>query len=334
MVQKGVHTEMNGRQFRRFYLFSLAGVTAASFYPIYMGILVIREMLFSGAVPIENYPKYIIPYTPIAIAVIGGVLLIPVFQKLLRDGAFLLGTVFSGCVFFVVERLMETKILIQTEEIVILESWQMSLCYVPPEMYQTRTWQAVDVLLGGYSPAFKLHFYLISIVLIVSLLNCFYGFAKMICSGNTTRRKALTIQAVTSLSFLGMCIWACFTSFYRTGEITISAVPAVLMSVFFVLLGVTTGVFTGSFTLGKGIKLSILLPAIVSALTTLAMYGGETILLNGNLYRFGSGIFFDEIGNIVIAPVDLIVILISGCATALICKLINPGSLTKSDSER
>ena len=52
------------------------------------------------------------------------------------------------------------------------------------EYYQTRTWQAVDVLLGGYSPAFKLHFYLISIVIIVSLLNCFYGFARMIRLGD------------------------------------------------------------------------------------------------------------------------------------------------------
>lgn len=321
---------MNNRHFRRFYLFAFVCVTAASFYPIYMGVQVIKEMLQNGAVPIERYPKYVIPYTPVAIAIIVGILLIPVFQKLFKKLDFLWGAVFSAAIFFIVERLMETKILVQTQEVVLLESWQMSLCYIPPEQFQTRTWQAVDVLLGGYTPAFKLHFYIISLVLIVSFLNCFYGFAKMFSSGNYTRRKALTIQAVTSLSFLGMCIWACFTSFYRTGEITVSALSAVLMAVFFILLGVTVGVFAGSFTLGRGNKLSILLPAVISAVTTLAMYAGEIILLSGHLYRFGSGFLFDGIGAIVIAPIDLLIILISGCTTALICKMINRNSSAQS----
>lgn len=321
---------MNHRHFRRFYLFSCLCVIAASFYPIYMGVQVIKAMLQNGTVPIERYPKYVIPYTPVAIAIIVGVLLIPVFQKLFKKLEFFWGAVFSAAIFFIVERLMETKILVQTQKFVPLESWQMSLCYIPPEQFQTRTWQAVDVLLGGYTPAFKLHFYIISLVLIVSFLNCFYGFAKMFSSGDYARRKALTIQAVTSLSFLGMCIWACFTSFYRTGEITVSALSAVLMAVFFILLGVTSGVFAGSFTLGKGNKLSILLPAVISAVTTLAMYAGEMILLSGHLYRFGSGFLFDGIGAIVIAPIDLLIILISGGITALICKMINRSSSAQS----
>lgn len=218
---------------------------------------------------------------------------------------------------------METKILVQAEEIVLFEGWQMSLCYVPPDMYQTRTWEAVGVLLGGYDPAFKIHFYLISVIIIVSLLNCFYGFSKMISSEDHTGKKVLTIQTVTGLAFLGMCIWACFTSFYRTGEITVPVIPAVLMSVFFALMGVNAGVFAASLTLGKHAKLSILLPSVVAGLITLAMFISEMILLNGNLYRFGSGFFFDGISGLVFAPVDLLIILVSGCITALICKLLN-----------
>lgn len=313
---------MNRKRYRRFYFFSLLGVLAASFYPICMGIRVVNETLQNGAVPLERYPKYVIPYTPIAIAVILGVLLLPLFQRLSLKLHFLYGAVFSTVIFFAVERLMETQILVQSKELVPLEGWQMSLCYIPPEMYQTRTWEAVDILLGGYSPAFKLHFYLISAVLILSLLNCFYGFAKMIRMNDFKRKKALIIQAVTSLIFLGMCIWACFTSFYRTGELTVSAISAVLMTIFFVLLGVTAGVFAASFTLGKRPGISILMPALISIFMTLAMYIGEMILLNGGLYRFGSGFFFDGIGKLVLAPVDLLVILISGGITALICKAV------------
>lgn len=314
---------MNTKNYNRYYIFSLVGVIIAASYPIYMGLRVMGEMLQNGAVPLERYPKYVIPYTPIAITLILGVLLLPVFQRFAKKLDFLCGAVFSMVVFFVIERLMETKILVQSTDAVFLESWQMSLCYVPPEQYQSRTWEAVDVLLGGYSPAFKLHFYLISAILIVSLLNCFYGFAKMIRSENYTRKKALIIQTVTSLTFLGMCIWACFTSFYRTGEITVSAISAVLMSIFFALTGAVAGIFVGSFTLRKNIKMSIFLPTVISVMTTFAMYIGEMILLSGNLYRFGSGFFFDGIWKLVLAPIDLLIILISGCITALTCKALS-----------
>lgn len=317
---------MKDKSYRKFYLFSLAGVIAASAYPIYMGILAVSEMLHNGFIPMERYPKYIIPYTPISIALILGVLLLPLFQKLPQKLYFICGAVFSTGIFFIFERLMETNILVQTAEVVPLEGWQLSLCMVPPRQYETRTWEAVDVLLGGYSPAFKLHFYLISVVLILSLLNSFYGFAKMIRSKDYTRKKILTLQTITCLAFLGMCIWACFTSFYRGGELTVSALSALLMSVFFALLGVTVGVFAGSFTLGKSKKTAVLLPAVLSSLITLLMYAGEMILLHGNLYRFGGGFFFDGLGGIVLAPVDLLIIVISGLITALLCNAVNGNS--------
>ncbi|MBO4560160.1 MAG: hypothetical protein J5712_08785, partial [Lachnospiraceae bacterium] len=226
-------------------------------------------------------------------------------------------------VFFVTERLMETKMLVQTQEPVPLESWQMSLCYIPPQQYATRTWEAVDVLLGGYSPAFKIHFYMISIVIIVSLLNSFYGFAKMILTGDYGRRKALIIQTITGVIFLGMCIWACFTAFYRTGELTVSPLSAVLMAVFFALLGITMGVFAGSYTLGKGKMMSVVFPTVIAVLITIFMYIGEMILLSGNLYRFGQGFFFNGLGGLVLAPVDICVIIVSGAITLLICRLVN-----------
>jgi hypothetical protein len=288
-----------------------------------MGVRVAAEMARSGAVPLENYPKYVIPYTPIAVALIVGVALLPLWQKLFRKWGLLPGALFSTAVFFAAERLMETKILVQTQELVPLESWQMAMCYVPPEQYRTRTWEAVDVLLGGYSPAFKLHFYLISVVIIVSLLNCVYGFAGMVRTGDTGRKKALTVQTVTALAFLGMCVWACFTAFYRTGEITVSPLSAVLMAVFFVLLGVTVGVFVGSMLLGRRKSLSVVLPAVAALAVTAAMYAGELILLSGHLYRFGTGFFFDGLGALVLSPADLLIVLLSGGLTAAICIALN-----------
>ena len=316
---------MENKTFRKYYLFSLLGVLLASCYPIYMGISVIVDMIRYGTVYAENYPKYIIPYTPIALALLVCVALIPVALKYFRKYALLFETVISTVLFFVFEFILERAVTVTrtvTGIFSTLEDWQMYMCYVPPNSFEERTWTEVDVLMGEYSPAFKLHFYIISIVLIISILNCFYGFAKMIHTGDKSRRKSLVIQSVASGAFLGMCIWACFTAFYRNGDIQVSALSAVLMSVFFVLFGVTVGIYIESFTLNKKPLLSVWLPSVSAAVVTLVMYIGEMILLSGHLYRFGDGFFFAGIPGIVLAPVDIVVILGSGVMTAIIASFV------------
>lgn len=316
---------MENKTFRKYYLFSLLGVLLASCYPIYMGISVIVDMIRYGTVYAENYPKYIIPYTPIALALLVCVALIPVALKYFEKYALLFGTVISTVLFFVFEFILERAVTVTrtvTGIFSTLEDWQMFMCYVPPNSFEERTWTEVDVLMGEYSPAFKLHFYIISIVLIISILNCFYGFAKMIHTGDKSRRKSLVIQSVASGAFLGMCIWACFTAFYRNGDIQVSALSAVLMSVFFVLFGVTVGIYIESFTLNKKLLLSVWLPSVSAAVVTLVMYIGEMILLSGHLYRFGDGFFFAGIPGIVLAPVDIVVILGSGVMTAIIASFV------------
>ena len=321
---------MENKKFKNYYLLSLLGVLFASCYPIYMGITVIVDMIRYGTVYAENYPKYIIPYTPIALALLVGVALIPVAIKYFKKYALLFGTVISTVLFFVFEFILEKLVIVTrtvTEtvgwvDVSKLEDWQMYMCYVPPNSFEERTWTEVDVLMGEYSPAFKLHFYIISIVLIISILNCFYGFAKMIHTGDKSRCKSLTIQSIASGAFLGMCIWACFTAFYRNGDIKVSALSAILMSAFFVLFGVTVGIYVASFTLNKKSLLSVWLPSISAAIVTLVMYIGEMILLSGHLYRFGDGVFFAGIPGIVLAPVDIVVIIASGAVAAIIANAV------------
>lgn len=323
--------------FRKYYLFSLLGVLIASFYPLYMGVKVVDDMSRYGTVSAENYPKYIIPYTPISLAVIIAVLLLPILMKYAKKLALPISSAISLIVFFASELLLESKVIIQANETSLpvdgairLENWQMFMCYVPPESVQTRTWRPVDVLIGDYSPAFKLHFYLISVVLILALLNCFYGFAQMMLNQNRSRKKALVIQSVSAGVFLGLCILACFTAFFRDGEITVSALSAVLMSIYFIVLGVTSGTFAGSFLLQKKRALSVLLPSAAASVITLVMYIGELILLSGHLYRFGNGFLLEGLPGIVLAPIDLLVILASGCITGAICRAFNKPVMSES----
>lgn len=320
---------MKNKQFDRYYLLSCIGVLIASYYPLSMGIRVVTDMIVNGTVLKENYPKYIIPYTPISIAIIVGVFLMPLFIRLFKRFALVGGTSIATGVFFALELLLEQKVVVSTAETVTkLEDWQMFMCYIPPEgwgetvtTYKTQT--AVDILMGDYNPAFKLHFYIISVVLIITILNCLYGFGQIVKTGEKKRLKSLILQAVCALTFLGLCILACFTAFWRDGSIQVSPLSAALMTVFFVLLGITVGVFAGSFLLEKSRFVSVWIPAIVASVMTLLMYIGEMILLNGHLYSFGTGFIFSSIPGIVLAPIDLLIILASGCVTALIFTLLN-----------
>ena len=57
--------DMKNKHFNRYYLLSCIGVLIASYYPLSMGVRVIADMIIDGTVLKENYPKYIIPYTPL-----------------------------------------------------------------------------------------------------------------------------------------------------------------------------------------------------------------------------------------------------------------------------
>lgn len=320
---------MKNKQFNRYYLFACIGLIVASFYPLYMGVKVVGDMIVSGTVMKENYPKYIIPYTPICIALLIGLLILPLCMKLFKRFALLGGSAISIGTFFATELLFERKVVVTAAETAAkLEDWQMFSCYVPPEgwgetvpIYKTKT--PVDILIGNYNPAFKLHFYLISIVLILSVLNCLYGFGQMVKTGDKKRLKALVLQSVSAFVFLGLCILACFTAFWRDGNIQVSPLSAALMSVFFILFGVTIGIYVGSFLLGKRKSISVVVPAVVAAGMTILMYIGEMILLHGHLYSFDTGFLFESIPGIIVAPVDILVILASGLITALVFGIMN-----------
>lgn len=323
---------MENKKLRSYWLFCVLGTLAASYYPFSMGIRVVVDMLRDGSVLKENYPKYIIPYTPIAVAVILGVLLLPLFLKLLKRYALPGGAALSVAAFFGVEALFENRVVVATTQTTAkLADWQMFLCRsVSPEEYADitveviRTETPADILIGEYNPAFKLHFYMISVVLILAILNCIYGFAQMLRTGDKSRKKALILQSVSAASFLGLCILACFTAFWRDGSITVSPLSASLMSVFFILLGVTVGLFLGSLLLKKQ-SVGLWLPTVAAAATTLLMYVGEMILLHGHLYRFGEGFFFAGLPGIVLAPADLLVILAAGALAFFLLRFARRG---------
>ena len=310
---------------KSYYLLSLGTVFLISFYPLFMGAKLLGEYFTAGKVDAASYPKYVIPYTPIAIALIFSVILMPLAVKFCRKFALLAISIFGTVVFLLSEILFEQVAVFSIKEgVADVGSWQTTLCAVTPQVMETIEYKETigQALTERYSPLFKLHFYLIAILIVLSVIGVVYSFGKMVRDKNYGKKKPLIIQTAAVCVYIGLCIFACFTAFYRTGEINISALSSWLMSIFFIVFGFTAGVYLGSLLYFKKPLVSRIIPAVVAAVVTFVMYVGELVLMGGVLFKFGEGFVFDPIGGCPFALIDLFVIILSGAFTYLVLFLI------------
>jgi len=302
------------------YFISLGAILLLCSYPLWMGAKVLAAHFRDGYIVAVDYPKYVIPYTPIAIALIICVALMPLLIKYGKRFALPAVSVLGVGLFLLAETGFERVTVFDRKIVggVDIGSWQYALCRATPEVMQTIEFRQTigEDLAARYSPAFKVHFYLIAILIVLAVLGVVYGLLK-----GRRERKPLILQAAAVAVFIGLCIFACFTAFYRTGALLIAPVSALLMGLFFITFGVTAGAYAGGLLYTRGTILSRLLPALIAMATTTAMYLGELVMM-GTLFRFGEGFFFAQIGPCPLAPADFAVIALSGALTYALLFLI------------
>ena len=364
---------------KKLYMIFLGSTILSSVYPIYMGIIMIVAHIRNGGINAIDYPKYIIPYTPICISLIICTLLLPLIYRHLKKFALITLSVLSIMLFLGTELGFE-RMVVFTDKLVVetspdnnddlknvetaetiddsvdtyddIMTWQLYMCSIPsrdmeqylqkqqekaqqqqqvqeqqqeqPPQEQEITPQEPTVLtiknplLTQYSPVFKIHFYLISILIVLTVLGVFYGFYKMLHTKNYEKKKPLIVQLGAVVIFIGLCILACFTAFFRTGEIIVSPISAALMTVFFLVFGVTAGVYSGTLLYGKRKLLAFIIPSITAIIVAVAMYVGEMVMMNWNLYQLGTGFLFRPIPLIILSAFDIITILMAGAITFFI----------------
>jgi len=332
---------MSEKIYRKFYLCSLLIIVAASIYPIYMGGKVVLLCLENGVIPVKDYPKYIIPYTPMCMALIVVTAVYPLLYRRLCGKALPAASLLGVILFLIGERAFEQIPVLEGYQQVPLESWQLSLCIATPEVLQS----IGKPIYAEQNPAFKVHFYLIVMVIILTVTGLLHGYTHMIRENDTAKKRPLLVQTVCVVLFIGFCILACFTAFFRNGTIYISPLSSVLTGSFFVLFGVTAGVYVATLMYapsekvvgdklpeeivagsgrvsGKG-KWRVWLPAVIAMFTTTIMYVGELVLMGGELFRFGQGFFFGRLGVIPFSLCDIGIILAAGGVTWGIAKWLN-----------
>ncbi|NLY42645.1 MAG: hypothetical protein GX066_01465 [Clostridiaceae bacterium] len=306
-------------EYKTFYILSIIILILLSIYPIYMGIAVFLQYLQNGYVTAEEYPKYIIPYTPMCIAIIVSASLLPLIYKLSKRYSLIIDSCIGIALFLAGELFFEQIKVIEGYTVLPLQSWQYSLCAATPEVLQS----IGEPIYAENNPVFKLHFYMIAIVIILNIIGLLYGFMRMFKEGLYQKKKSLVVQLICITVFVGLCILACFTAFYRNGTLHISPLSAFLTGLFFIVFGVTFGTYFAGHFYGKSRLLSVWIPAATAMLTTIAMYIGELLLMDGYLFVLGKCIFFEPLGTVPFSPCDILIILISGIITASLSFFLN-----------
>ncbi len=326
---------MQSKEYRRFYLLSLAVLLALSAYPLINGVRMAYWSIANGSIAPEQYAKYVVPYAAMGFAI----LLFAAFQPLLfRAGrlAFPVGLAGSVGVFFAMEQFFE-RMQIRTAGMALVDpatlgvglgsiptatvdAWQTSLCIASP---LTRA-QSIAYTLANRTlyvmgdSGYKIHYYLIALLLIAMVCALVYGIGRMARTGERSQAKPLLLQGMATSALLALCVFANTTAFFRQADAIQTPLASVLTGVFFVGLGTAVGVYAGSFLLGRRGWLGIGVPVLLALTASALMYAGEAAMMAGGLYRFGTGWFYERLGAIPLAPVDVLVVLLAGAATWVI----------------
>ena len=319
----------------RFYFISLAALAVLSVYPLINGARMAYVSAANGVLEPAQYAKYVVPYAAICVSLLCFATLQPVLFKLKRF-AFPAGITLAYGIFFAVERFFESM-QIHAAGMTLVDAstlapdaagsvtatadlWQASLCMISPVM-QTRslTYASLDHFYYVASDgAYKIHYYLISLILITMVCGLIFSAAKMLRDRDSSKAKPVFLRGASSAVLVALCIFANTTAFFRQSAPIQTPLASSLTALFFVVLGAAAGIYAGSCLLEKDKRLSIGLPVSLSLCATALMYVGESVMMKGNLYRFGTGWFFRGLPGIKLAPADILVVLLSGSLTWLI----------------
>ncbi|MCX7745976.1 MAG: hypothetical protein N2645_03650 [Clostridia bacterium] len=297
------------KQFHKFYLITLGVLLALSSYPIIMGVKIIILQLQNGSIGPEDYARYVIPYTAICISILISAALLPIILRFRRFSN-LIATVLGLGLFVGIELPMESITVRSPFVVQSAVDLQLFSC--------VGTSAAVQAFQKPYSDAYKIHYFLVSFVIITLVISIVYGHAKLILSGNRANKIPLRMRFTVTAILLLLCIFANVTGFFRDTTQYLSPLSAFLTGTFFIVLGAASGIYAGSYLIDKNKILSLISPAITAMLICSIMYYGEFRLLDGKLYRFGNTFLFEPMPNVAVSPVDIIIILFSGIITALI----------------
>jgi hypothetical protein len=297
---------------KRFYWTVMLFLLIISAYPIGAGIRIIVLHFRNGSIQPDDYAQLVIPYAAVCSSILITIMLYPLLSKLRRYSvlaASILGLgLFAG-----------------------MEWYMEGLTINAPMAYSAFQWQLIqnisitDAILAFhklYDNTYRIHYLLISLLLILLVTGIVYTYEKVVSSKDQARRNILYLQIFLTVLFVALCVVSNITYIFGETDDYLTPYSSVFTRSFFVLAGLASGVYLAGLLIEKNRLVSIIAPAAAACLITAAMYFGEYKILDGVLYRFGYANLFQHTPVSVVTPANILIILLSGLLTVLLVEVI------------
>ncbi|HHY81222.1 MAG TPA: hypothetical protein GX505_00890, partial [Clostridiales bacterium] len=159
---------------KKFYWAVFFIILLLSAYPIVMGAKIVILYIRHGVIRPDDYANYVIPYSALCASILVMLLLYPLLSKLKRFSALAAAILGSG-LFLALELYME-NITINSPEAQSTLQWQLFSCIGTPA--------AMRAFLKYYDNTFKIHYFLISFVILILIASIVYNYKNAVISNN------------------------------------------------------------------------------------------------------------------------------------------------------
>ena len=282
------------KTFKRFYFITAIILFGLSIVPFWHFSLLLLEYFFWGRT--EFNIIFIIPFMAVSASILLGFLLLPFLKNISLCKSHIIILLFSTTAFSGLSLLTE-RIVSLNEINILLRSRRMPL---PGE---------VEGLMAGIPVAIRIHYYIFSIILIISVLSWLYNFAQTRYANGRHGKRFLVIQAVATICyalayfFVRVVQYENFAIRHITWGSVINAAVCFMLAAFFM------GLFSSSFLKSK------IIPPLVSVLTGVLLYAAQYFMLDGQFYLYSESIFISFL-------LRILIVTIPGIAVYLLLKFV------------
>lgn len=160
---------------------------------------------------------------------------------------------------------------------------------------------------GTISWQVRIHYYIFSIILVVAALNWLINLTGAILEKKNPPHRFLVLQGIAVLCYTLAYLLVRVVRYEDHAARHIAWGSVLNSAICFMLAAVAVGLYSGSL-LHKWGRVRLIVPAIMAAVTVLALYLAQFIMLGGGLYNFGNSAFIAYVIRIAIAVFPGIVV--------------------------
>ena len=277
------------KTFKRYYFTTVLILVGASLLPLWHFSLMLKQYYFGGWT--EFNITLVIPFMAVSVSILLGFLLLPLLKSISVRKSHLIMLLYSVTAFCGLSIFAETI------------STRLDVLRI---LIPTRRWRPPDEIAemvsnAGIPLTIRIHYYIFSIVLIVSILSLLYNFAQTRYADGQPGKRFLSLQGVTTSCYALAYFFVRVVQYENFATRQITPGSTINAAVCFVLAALVMGLWGISFL--RFTKYTKTIPPLIAVLTVFLLYGAQYLMLDRQFYLYAESELVSFLLRIVIAIV-------------------------------